>query len=148
MMESFFNLSTYEQLRERLQGIEPMSNALWGKMNAPQMFQHCQYPIQTALGKEKKPMKPNWLVKVLFKKMMYSPRPFKKNIPAPKKFRIVEQYDFSSEKEKLDQWMQELWYDRDNKNRREHPVFGHFTKDEWGILQWKHLDHHFRQFGV
>jgi phytoene/squalene synthetase len=39
-----------------------------------------------------------------------------------KKFKIVEQYDFASEKEKLDQWMQELWYDRNNEHRREHPV--------------------------
>jgi hypothetical protein len=147
-MESFFNESSYNQLRERLGIIEPEHTAQWGKMNAAQMFQHCQYPIQTALGKEKTPMKSNWLVKVLFKKMMYSPRPFKKNVPTPKKFRIVKQYDFLSEQEKLDQWMQELWYDRDNENRRAHPVFGHFTKDQWGALQWKHLDHHFRQFGV
>ena len=147
-MKSFFDQSSYENLRQRLDSIQPNNTALWGKMNAQQMFKHCQYPIQTALGKEKIPMKPNWPVKVLFKRMMYSPKPFKKNVPTPKKFKIVDEYDFSSEKEKLDQWMQELWYDRDNDERRAHPVFGHFTKEQWGILQWKHLDHHFRQFGV
>ncbi|AZQ43638.1 DUF1569 domain-containing protein [Nonlabens ponticola] len=147
-MKSFFEQQTYEELRARLQQIESSAQPEWGKMNAAQMFQHCQYPIQTALGKDKFNMKPNWIVKLLFKKMMYSEKPFKRNAPTPKVFQATDNYDFSSEKEKLDQWMQELWYDRDNEDRRPHPVFGHFTKDQWGTLQWKHLDHHFRQFGV
>jgi hypothetical protein len=29
-----------------------------------------------------------------------------------------------------------------------HPFFGKLTPQEWAILQWKHLDHHLRQFGV
>lgn len=44
--------------------------------------------------------------------------------------------------------MNELWEDRNNENRVPHPVFGDFTKDQWGIMQWKHLNHHFEQFGV
>ena len=29
-----------------------------------------------------------------------------------------------------------------------HPIFGAFTHQQWGQLQYKHLDHHLRQFGV
>ncbi len=29
-----------------------------------------------------------------------------------------------------------------------HPAFGPFTKEQWGQLQYKHLDHHLKQFGV
>jgi hypothetical protein len=29
-----------------------------------------------------------------------------------------------------------------------HPFFGQLSKNEWGILIYKHLDHHLRQFGV
>lgn len=147
-MQSFFTETTYKDLHHRLDKISTDRPALWGTMNAAQMFKHCQQPIKTALGKDTTPMKSNWLVKFLFKKMMYSPKPFKKNVPTPKKFRMTADYDFNSEKEKLNQWMQELWSDRNNEDRPEHPVFGHFTKEQWGILQWKHLDHHFRQFGV
>ncbi|RYG41811.1 MAG: DUF1569 domain-containing protein, partial [Chitinophagaceae bacterium] len=28
-----------------------------------------------------------------------------------------------------------------------HPVFGHFTPQQWGQSMFKHLDHHLRQFG-
>ena len=41
--------------------------------------------------------------------------------------------------------------DRDEKDKKEwdpHPVFGSFTPEQWGQMQYKHLDHHLRQFNV
>ena len=29
-----------------------------------------------------------------------------------------------------------------------HPVFGQVSGEEWGLLCWRHLDYHLRQFGV
>jgi Protein of unknown function (DUF1569) len=29
-----------------------------------------------------------------------------------------------------------------------HMFFGRLTGEEWGVLVYKHLDHHLRQFGV
>ena len=29
-----------------------------------------------------------------------------------------------------------------------HPIFGEMNRDEWGKIAYKHIDHHFRQFGV
>ncbi|MEK7381556.1 MAG: DUF1569 domain-containing protein [Gemmatimonadota bacterium] len=29
-----------------------------------------------------------------------------------------------------------------------HPAFGSMTKSSWGILAYKHIDHHLRQFGA
>ena len=30
----------------------------------------------------------------------------------------------------------------------EHPAFGQLNGRMWGVLTWRHLDHHLRQFGV
>lgn len=30
----------------------------------------------------------------------------------------------------------------------ESPVFGNLTREQWGALSYKHVDHHLRQFGV
>ena len=30
----------------------------------------------------------------------------------------------------------------------EHPAFGALTHKAWGVLAWRHADHHLRQFGV
>ena len=29
-----------------------------------------------------------------------------------------------------------------------HPVFGALSKNQWGILSFKHVDHHLKQFGL
>jgi hypothetical protein len=29
-----------------------------------------------------------------------------------------------------------------------HPAFGPMTRDDWGVLMHKHIDHHLRQFGA
>ena len=29
-----------------------------------------------------------------------------------------------------------------------HPMFGPLSGQEWGLLCWKHLDHHLRPFGA
>ncbi|MGB5666410.1 MAG: DUF1569 domain-containing protein, partial [Maribacter sp.] len=29
-----------------------------------------------------------------------------------------------------------------------HPLFGEFTVEQWGQMEFKHLDHHLKQFGV
>lgn len=147
-MESYFNESAWNDLQSRLKQLTPEHQAQWGKMNVAQMMKHCQHPLQTALGKEEVVMKPNWLIKFFFKRMMYSSKPFQKNAPTPPVFQVADERDFIKEKEQLKHWMTQLWNDRDNELRRPHPVFGNFTKEQWGILQWKHLDHHFRQFGV
>ncbi|QJP33295.1 DUF1569 domain-containing protein [Nonlabens sp. Ci31] len=147
-MASFFDQNAYEELHSRLKNIELETVPKWGKMTAAQMINHCQGPLKIAVNKSDITMKPNWLVKVLFKKMMYSSKPYRKNVPTPIIFRSTGGFNFEKEKLSLQKYMDELWEDRDNESRTPHPVFGKFTKEQWGIMQWKHLNHHFDQFGV
>ena len=30
----------------------------------------------------------------------------------------------------------------------DHPAFGPMTEHDWGVLAYRHVDHHFRQFGI
>lgn len=147
-MPSFFEKETYDELQKRLHHLTPDSERVWGKMDAGQMLKHCQFPIQIALSKEKVELKPNWLIKTFFKKLMYAKMPYSKGAPTAPALVVKESKNFKAEKASLQRWMDELWEDRDNANRRPHPIFGEFTKEQWGTMQWKHLDHHFRQFGV
>jgi hypothetical protein len=147
-MPSFFDPATYADLKSRLNNIKADQHPKWGKMNAAQMMRHCQLPLQTALAQEETPLKSNFIVKLLFKKMLYSDKPFKKNAPTPPVFQVQDDRNFKLEKKKLIYWMKALYADRENENRRPHPVFGHYTKEQWGKMQWKHLNHHFEQFGV
>lgn len=78
---------------------------------------------------------------------MYNDKPWRKNMPTPKRFQVTEQKDFNTEKQELINLIKELHTHKDKANWQAHPVFGDFTKDQWGKLQYKHLNHHLSQFG-
>jgi hypothetical protein len=147
-MKSFFEDSVYEEITSRLNQIEKDTKPQWGKMNAGQMFHHCQMPLNIILEKEDYGVKPNWLVNLLFKKSMYSDKLWRKNLPTAPGFKIKDEKDFDAEKKEITTLIDELNKQRERNDWQPHPAFGKLTKDQWGKMQYKHLDHHLRQFGV
>jgi len=147
-MKSFFEDGVHDELKSRLNNLTNNSQALWGKMNIGQMLYHCQMPLNIILEKETYGVKPNWLVNLLFKKSMYSDKPWRKNSPTAPAFRITDEKEFETEKEALSQLLDELHGQRKREIWQAHPSFRKLTKDQWGKMQYKHLDHHFTQFGV
>lgn len=83
-----------------------------------------------------------------FKKNMYSDKPWKHNLPTAPGFKVLDKRDFLEEKHKLVSLVNDFHEERVKKTRDPHPAFGHLTYDQWGQVQYKHLDHHLRQFGV
>lgn len=147
-MKSFFEPGVYNELSKRIKNLSQESNAKWGKMTVGQMLHHCQAPLNIILEKKDYNLKPNWLINFLFKKSMYSDKEWKKNMPTAKGFAIKDQMDFVKEKEVLEHLIHELHEKRDKSDWQAHPAFGKLTKEQWGKMQYKHLDHHLRQFGV
>jgi len=147
-MKSIFDESTFKEIEERIVKLDKDTKAHWGKMSAGQMVWHCQAPLNIILQKDSYGMKPNWLFKTFFKKSMYSDKLWRKNLPTAKAFRPMVQKDYNTEKQKLMSLLYELYEQREKEKWDPHPSFGHFTKDQWGKTQYKHLDHHLRQFGV
>ena len=114
------------------------------------MLCHCQNPLLVALGRKELP-KPGLMKKLLFKSFksaMYNDKLWKKNLGTPKEYKVVSDKDFQSEKGKLLDLIDDFYAERNKEIWDPHPVFGKFTHDQWGMLQYKHLDHHLRQFGV
>ncbi|MEM7185727.1 MAG: DUF1569 domain-containing protein [Bacteroidota bacterium] len=147
-MKSLFEAEAYSEIRNRLNQISENTEAQWGKMTPGQMMKHCQMPLNIILGKNDYGLKPNWLMKVLFKKSFYSDKLWRKNLPTAPGFKITETVNFANEKAGLEQLLDEFDGQRARDDWGPHPAFGKFTKEQWGKMQYKHLDHHFRQFGV
>ena len=146
-MKSLFDSEAYSEIKNRLSNLSETSKSQWGKMNIGQMAHHCQGPLNIVLGKNDYGFKPNWFLK-LFKKSLYSDKPFKKNLPTAKPFRVIEEKNFNAEKIKLEELLSEFNNQRDRAEWGAHPIFGALTKEQWGKAQYKHLDHHFKQFGA
>lgn len=147
-MKSIFQEEAYNELSNRLNNLSEDKTPNWGKMNTGQMAWHCQGPLNIVLGHNNYNMKTNWFVKTFFKKSMYNDKPWRKNLPTVPVFKAQEARDFTIEKAKLIALVNELYSQKDKEQWVAHPLFGAFTKEQWSKMQYKHLDHHLRQFGV
>jgi len=149
-MENIFNSADNAKLVERFRKLTPETTPKWGTMNVAQMLLHCQKPMDVAEGRLK--LKRN-LLSFLFGKMvknsMLKQREFKKNQPTVPAFKASTSPDFEQELSKLTQMFEKFGkQDPSVITDKKHPFFGEMTDEEWGILNYKHLDHHLRQFGV
>ncbi len=148
-MERIFDAKVNAGFIERINKLTPDSPALWGKMNVAQMLAHCQVPIKVALG-ELNPK--GGLLALLFgkmvKKVLLEEKPLKQNQPTMKEAKILDKRDFETEKLALIELVKRFATGPGVLTKKPHPFFGPLTVDEWNTLQYKHLDHHLRQFGV
>lgn len=144
-MKSLFNESAHKEIKNRIIGLSDTSIPVWGKMNVSQMLYHCQFPLKIALKKEAPKLKSNLLARLFFKKAMYNDTPWKKNLPTHSKLKVVASKNFEEEQQILLTLVTEF-----NKKQilewEPHPMFGKFTPEQWGKMQYKHLDHHLQQF--
>jgi hypothetical protein len=147
-MKSLFTDDGFNEITIRLNNLNENSERQWGKMTTDQVVHHLQLPLNIILEKKELNMKPNWLVNLLFKKSMYSDKPWRKNLPTAPGFKETEKHDFALEKASLQALLKEFDSQRDREDWKPHPSFGKFTKEQYGKMQYKHLDHNFRQFGV
>ena len=147
-IKNLYDPSVKQEIIARINALTPQSTRQWGKMDVAQMLAHVQVPIGVALGDMT--IKGNWMMKMfmpLFKKMLFDERPWKLGLPTDKSFVMTGQIkDFEKEKAQLLEKVNR--FTEANVVCEKHPVFGRFTKEQWSKASWKHLDHHFRQFGV
>jgi hypothetical protein len=147
MPKSLSNARVRQEVLDRLGRLAPEATPLWGRMSAPQMLAHLADWMLMATGELE--------VAVIRRPLRYTPikqlviyyLPFPKSVPtAPELIkrkpsawavehatvcRYVHSFENANQKE--------LW--------PEHPVFGKMSSKAWGVLAYRHMDHHLRQFG-
>jgi hypothetical protein len=144
-MKSIFDKTTRDEFAKRINSLTENSTAQWGKMTVSQMMQHCTKWDEMALGKRKYKQS---LIGKLFGKMalkdMMQDKPMKKNLPTVPSFKIKQNTDVAEEKKK---WLKLLnEYEHFSNEGFVHPFFGKMKKEDLGIMVYKHMDHHLRQF--
>jgi hypothetical protein len=149
-MKTIFDAATHTELIERLGRLTPDLKNEWGKMSPSQMMEHTARALEMATGK--KPMKQIFAGKALswiFKKEFLGETPFKQNRPTGPHFKIQDQPEFEDTRARLTELINEFHnLGEAGLDGNVHGFFGPLTGKQWGETQYKHLDHHFRQFGV
>jgi hypothetical protein len=150
MNKSLFDPANNKEIVDRLNRLTKDSKPLWGKMDVNQMLAHSQIPLLVASGELK--LKQGLIGKLfgrMAKHSLMKPTPFKPNLPTAPEFIVKGNRNFKEEKERLIHLVEKFSKTGEAGLTKEaHPFFGKMTSSEWDTLQWKHLDHHLRQFGV
>jgi transposase InsO family protein len=143
-MKNLFDSTVANQVKTRLEKLDPQTERRWGKMTAAQMLAHCSVSMQWAVGEvaPEKGALPARLMGRLVKPMMFrNEDPLRKNSPTAKSLIVAD--------ERLSGLIDKFAAGgADGCTKNPHSFFGKMTPEEWAILMYKHLDHHLRQFGV
>lgn len=147
---SLFDPAANRAVIARIERLTPQTRALWGKMSVARMLAHCERPLLVACGGL---VLKRGLIGILFggmaKKSLLKPKPFDKGLPTAPEFKVPTEPDFAAAKATLTKLVARFAAEGPAiLTKHPHPFFGALTEAEWDALQWKHLDHHLRQFGA
>jgi hypothetical protein len=146
-LKNLFEPAVKQEIIDRINKLTPATQRKWGTMEVAQMLAHVQRPLGVATGDHK--IKGSFLLRLfgpLAKNSVFGPKPFKRNLPTDKSFKISDHREFEKERNLLIDMINR--FSAETMIDEPHPIFGRLTKEEWSKGSWKHLDHHLQQFGV
>jgi len=139
------------EVLQRISRLDPTAKNHWGKMNVRQMLRHCQEGLQISYGDIRPSPKKNWMVQQLMRWFIFHtdiPTPKAKAITFPEIDQVLRNSDppdFENEKRRLTEMLQQY---PARKMQASSPLLGRMSEQNWARLNYTHLDHHLRQFGV
>jgi hypothetical protein len=148
MQKSLSDARARQELLDRLERLTPETPARWGKMNAPQMLAHVADWMLMAKGEIKAAAKKRPLRYPVIKQLVIYWLPFPKGVPTAPELIRRKPVDWVIEREAVRQHVQSFEGRDPKATWPNHPAFGKLTARAWGVLGYRHTDHHFRQFGI
>lgn len=147
-MKSLWRSDTYLDLRRRLARVEADRRPLWGRMNAGQMIAHLDDWMGMAIGENTVRMYRLPLRYPLVKQLAIYCMPVPKSFPTTPELLARQPGEWAKDVVHLIATF-ERFRARDPKGRWPgHPAFGSMSGRAWGVVAYRHTDHHLRQFAV
>ncbi|MET4081535.1 hypothetical protein ABIB40_001484 [Pedobacter sp. UYP30] len=148
-MKTTLDIICREELLARINLLDENKTALWGKMNVIQMIKHCILWEEMVFGEKtyKRVFIGRIFGKMALRNILKDDKPLKRNTPTIPEF-IIKETSGNLVDEKIN-WIAIIrQYEHFTNDHFIHPFFGKMTKEQIGIMAYKHIDHHLRQFGV
>lgn len=149
-MKTMYNTQCREELKERLSALKPDMSPLFGKMPPRRAVTHLIDSLLVAEGKKQaRERNTGFIFKKVLKPLIIHWLSWPKGkIETAPELLETEPGDFEADKQALRELIDEFPEAVLAGCRRIHPAFGELCGREWAVLTYRHLDHHFSQFGV
>jgi hypothetical protein len=146
-MKTMWQDDVRENMLARINMIQDGTPPRWGRMTADRMLSHLVESLKMAVGEKdvaprKLPLR--FLVKPLFIYVL----PFPKNVPTSPELLAAPTCSVAEAKAELRRRIEAFPTRQRASQWPAHPAFGAMTGDDWGVLVYRHMDHHLRQFGA
>jgi hypothetical protein len=148
MRKTLWNESSRQELVERLTNLTPDSRPLWGKMDAPRMLAHIGSTFRMAKGELIAAPKNRPFRYPVIKQLIVYWIPFPKGAPTAPELLSRTVMDWNENVDDVRAQIESFTTRDRNGPWGRHPLFGTLTPREWGVLGYRHTNHHFTQFGI
>ena len=147
-MKTLWDEPSRSELKGRLDHLQSNAGARWGRMNAPQMLIHLVDAMRMANGELKTAPKNLPIRYTPLKQLVVYWLPFPKGAPTAPELLNQDLGDWAEGIANLRAQIDEFGARDPKAPWPEHPAFGTMTPKAWGVLGYRHIDHHLKQFGV
>ena len=147
-MKSVFDPAVHRELQDRVQRLTSQQQPQWGQMTAAQMVAHLADSLKMASGElDVAPKKVPIRFSPLKQFVLYL-LPIPKGLPTAPELISRKPGEWTLEVAALREQLNGLVERGAEALAPSHPAFGKLTAKQWGVLVYRHMDHHLRQFGV
>ena len=148
-MRSILNEVDRQQITSRLRSLSVSSTPRWGSMSVAGMLQHLRLSARMTLG-EMPVASANKRVFQVFpaKHLILYVLPFPKGAPTARELKPSDATSLEEERAALLELLDRIGTGPRDGAGPDHPLFGPLSWREWGVVTYKHANHHLRQFGV
>jgi hypothetical protein len=149
LAKTIFDPASRAQLIDRLARLTPDSARRWGRMTPNEMMCHLEDSVRCATGESparpRKSFMSNPVMRTLIVHYMPWPKGKAQTVPEMLATRPSE---FEADRLRLNAWLLKAGELGPNAAWATHPAFGKMSGRDYGVLIYRHVDHHLRQFGV
>ena len=156
-MQTLLDAEVRESFCQRAAALRPGTPARWGKFDAPRMLAHIIQSVGMMTGDVTVADAPTpWVMRhAPLKQLLIYVLPFPKGLPTAPELLArtavsdgVSATDWSNELHSFERALARIPEVARTGRWPAHPAFGPLSGHESAALQRRHLEHHFRQFGV
>lgn len=149
--KNLFDRAEADACIARIEKLTPETKGLWGQMGVAQMLAHLC--VQYEMAFEDNYPKPNFVsrffINLFVRDYVIGDKPYKKNSPTSKAFKIDSIRNFGKEKARLIAYINQAQESGESFfEGKESNSFGKLAAKQWNTMFSKHNDYHLSQFGV
>jgi hypothetical protein len=146
-MKSIWQEALRREISDRVGALSWDRPAQWGKFTAPKMVCHLADSLKMAMGDL--PVAPKRLPIRYppLKQLIIYVSPFPKSAPTAPELLVRAPREWANDVADVQALLARAASARTTDSWPEHPAFGKLSTRAWGVLIYRHMDHHLKQFG-